>query len=242
MKALISFPGCAGAFPLFLGVAKRLRELQVQYPEIEYHYAGVSGGSIAAISLALGIDERTVFAGRDFFSSQFSVWWANSFTHFYKAAHAMLLEFIPENAYQDLSGRLHISVTRVGLGGIRREVISNFTSNADIAETIMTSVHLPFYGHGPVRRFRSGWALDGGVLGKMITMPDMVNVAFPISDFGIKLGDFRLSHKLDKWMRLYELGYNTAAAREDQIKLLLQTAADAALLARQRQTLPRSVA
>lgn len=213
VKTLLSFSGCAGAYPVHFGVVKRLLEITKNYPNHEFLYAGVSAGCMPALALALGFNAKEIDETFERFVNSFDRFWKTRYTHFYSNMEQSILSVLGPNSYKDVSGRVLISLTRVTPFGLKNELISEFHSNQDLVDAIITSSHLPFlWARPPVKKFRNFWALDGGISNNLVHLEGANNICFDLLDHPIQIADFFIKVCPSKWQRLSQYGYESVDA------------------------------
>ncbi len=222
-KKLISFSGSGGTFPFQFGIAKHIRELKKDYHEDDLIYAGTSAGCLSSLYLALNFKEQQVLETYSFFNSLFDRWWKTSYISWFKNAKKAFWYSCGKDAHRKVSGRLHISISFVGLRGLQNEIVSHFSSSEDLLEAISASCHLPLmFAHPPVTRFRNRWALDGDFTNHLVTMPNMENILFNSREHGFKIHDYLITPNMKKFHRLYDNGYKYAQ-RSDKLNPLRQS-------------------
>lgn len=131
-RPAVCFSGCGARYHFYGGVAEYLLD---NFETDNIDILCVSGGIYAASILALG-RKMTEWNDRD---------WQACYDYLSKRPLYMFLDsdefhrnvwrnYLPENAYQIFSGRLHITVSRIGFYGLYEEIISEYASNEEFID------------------------------------------------------------------------------------------------------------
>jgi predicted acylesterase/phospholipase RssA len=73
-------------------------------------------------------------------------------------------ELLPSNAHELCSGKVFISITRVGMRGLENHIVSHFESRQDLIDACLASANIPYFSAtGWGSRFRGDRVLDGGL-------------------------------------------------------------------------------
>ncbi|NXK45320.1 PLPL1 protein, partial [Chauna torquata] len=146
------FRGCSFMNIYEAGVVRALQELSPEILKSATRIYGASSGSIiaalAACECAIGKGYAFSFYAISAMESHVS----GIFTSRRKILHVVkdiLNKFLPVNAHQLVSGKLHVILTRVH--DWRNVVVSEFTSKEDLIEAILCSCFIPVcFGFPPV--------------------------------------------------------------------------------------------
>ena len=151
-----------------LGVLDVLQKL---FDLRDYVYLGDSSGSLTAASAALNIPVSHSMKNfvlpclkekRESQYSGFAQWGKIISKHMFNTIYT----FNPElegKAHKELSGKLHVSVSLV-TPFLRNVLISDFDSEEDFANTVITSCHLPWVLNGSFfTNLRGHTCIDGGL-------------------------------------------------------------------------------
>ncbi|NXA53702.1 PLPL1 protein, partial [Nothocercus julius] len=140
----ILFRGCGFLVIYEAGVLKALRKLSPEILKSASKIYGVSSGSFIA---ALAVCECDVGKGSalPFILTVKNTNWLyySSRINALNALRVSLNKFLPTNAHQLASGRLHIVLTRVP--DWKKVVISEFASKEDIIQAVICSCFIPVY-------------------------------------------------------------------------------------------------
>lgn len=181
---LLSISGGSGFFPAGFGCAYRLKsEILRAHPTSRIEYGGISSGSIVALFLAAGFrighdeapDDPTGVETYRKFGECFDAWWKTPTTYLFAALEQCLTTILPDDIHTQVNGRLHIGITRFGLRGLYFEVISHYTSKADLVGAVLTSCTLFPVSFKPVRWYRGAPAMDGGYMYNRLILPGYTN-------------------------------------------------------------------
>jgi hypothetical protein len=154
----VAFSGCGWLFPFHVGAAYTLQQFGVIQPSTVL--AGASGGAIAAAMLFTGISKHTAMQVLCDLSGN-----GVRFGEVDQLLRPVLYEFLPEDIVQRTHGKLRVAVTSIGFYGMRCNLVSEFTTKADLISALLTSCHIPYYTSKQfATRFRGDLHLDGGTL------------------------------------------------------------------------------
>jgi hypothetical protein len=214
MKRCLSFAGVAGNFPFHLGVASELSRLT---PLTDWHYAGVSSGSVVASSLALGMTGEDGLRHFQRFTTFFQRWYQQPTTYWFQALRQLYTEIFPVDAYQRVSGRLYIGYTALTLKGLEARVVSDFTSNDDLIDAIFTSCRILPYAKCPVWSYRGELCTDGAFTCNTVKPAGYQTVVVTTAMVyqHCFLNDWLPSLDHDKLYRLYGTGRAFVVRHED---------------------------
>jgi hypothetical protein len=157
-KPSISFGGCGSRFQFYIGIQEYCLD------KFETNNVSVlcsSGGVFAGVPLALGLHAQ------DWMHDD----WVRCYQHYTGRLLYVWLDttdfprdmwrrYLPNDAYLKCSGKLFLVVSRFSFYGFREEIISEYKSNEELIDTIISSCHIiGFYRYFPTcqRRF----AFDG---------------------------------------------------------------------------------
>ncbi|XP_009333035.1 PREDICTED: patatin-like phospholipase domain-containing protein 1 [Pygoscelis adeliae] len=140
------------------GVLAALRELSPDILKSASKIYGASSGSVVA-TLALcecDIDEMIL----SFLSiTKASLWWRFLGRKVIKILKDMLNKYLPTNAHQLVSGKLHVILTR--LHDWRSVVVSEFASREDLIQAVTCSCFIPLYFGFSLPMYRGVRYIDG---------------------------------------------------------------------------------
>ncbi|NWX91448.1 PLPL3 acyltransferase, partial [Nothoprocta ornata] len=140
----ILFRGCGFMLIYEIGVLKALTELSPEILRSAPKIYGVSSGSFVAAVAVCGCDVGKGSALSFILYVQRGQY--GTLEVLVNVLHALricLRKFLPTNAHQLASGRLHIVLTRVR--GWKNVVISEFASKEDIIQAVICSCFIPLY-------------------------------------------------------------------------------------------------
>jgi hypothetical protein len=162
-------------FPYYVGVVEALRDAQLLTDDTQL--AGASAGSLIAAVVATKMDLSDVMEVLRTFSADLR---ANGTRgRLREALQKTLLSALPSDSLTLANKRLHVAVTRFTGTRLVGELFTDFESQEDLCEALLTSCHIPFYSDkaSVARRFRGDWCCDGGLTNFLPVAPD---VAFSI--------------------------------------------------------------
>ncbi|KAJ8922499.1 hypothetical protein NQ315_007529 [Exocentrus adspersus] len=171
LKMNLSFAGCGFLGIYHVGVACCFRKYA---PHLLLNkISGVSAGAIAACCLIcdLPIGEMTSDVLKvatearsrslGAFSPSFNI-------------HQLLLEgfekFLPDDAHIRVSGKLHVSLTRVHDG--KNVVVSQFDSREELIQVLLASAFIPFFSGLIPPKYKGVRYLDGGWSNNLLTLDE----------------------------------------------------------------------
>lgn len=150
----------------FLGVVTELRR---HFDLSACVFCGASAGAVASLVLALDeLDPEYVFEHWNMpLLRDINRRILGAFLNWYDIMESHMLMRLPTDAYKNLNGRLHVSMTRVNMGfsGIKmtNEIVCDYDSNEDVFNCIMSSAYVPLFGKRPFRSHRGNWYIDGAL-------------------------------------------------------------------------------
>ncbi|NWQ88987.1 PLPL1 protein, partial [Burhinus bistriatus] len=136
----ILFRGCSFLIAYEMGVLAALRELSPDILKSASRIYGASSGSIVATFALCECDIGKRYALPFILClKRLNVWkfWSC------KIVKAILNKYLPTNAHELVSGKLHVILTRVR--DWRSVVVSEFASREDLIQAIMCSCFVPVY-------------------------------------------------------------------------------------------------
>ncbi|NWW46325.1 PLPL1 protein, partial [Pedionomus torquatus] len=150
----ILFRGCSFLLLYQVGVLTALRELSPDILKSASRIYGASSGSIVATLALCGLDTGKGFEllfilclrrlNEVFFDIlKNSLWLCPPGRKMPNKLRDMLNTYLPPDAHQLVSGKLHVIVTR--LRDWRSVVVSEFASREDLIQAIMCSCFIPIY-------------------------------------------------------------------------------------------------
>jgi hypothetical protein len=207
-RPAISFSGCGIRYQFYGGVAEYLLD---NFDTKNIDILCVSGGIYAATILAVG-RKMTEWCDRDW-QMCFDYWTKRSLYLFWDTdifQRTMWRNYLPENAHQICSGRLHITVSRLGFYGFYEDIISEYANNEDIIDAIIGTIHIPgLFRHIPI--VRGKYAFDGCY---MNLMPRTTAKTLFVKLFGRGHIDYGNRLALTKVMSIVIPEYNNGLIRE----------------------------
>jgi hypothetical protein len=217
---LLSVSGGAGLFAFGLGAINQVKSyIQSVKPDAVIHYAGVSSGAIVAFMGCLGIPEKdipTLFARFDsFFDNSLKT----VYTYWYPAVRKFCLSLLPDkDDYKKCNGNLFIGYSTFNGLRFTPKVVSEFTSNEDLVESLIASSTLFPISWTPFRLYRGQFCSDGGFTCNQIALPDHINVPLSYSYFQrcfkTKLKYMLLSTCQRRFEYLFRLGKDITSSLE----------------------------
>jgi len=229
---LLSFGGSAGLYPVLLSASFPLMKMAQQVAEktqCDIHFAGISGGCLAAVCLALGIESHAVVEKlfgaialrmKPHNLSQDSL----PMSSLYGQMHTALTELIGIEGYRKLNGRLHIGITVRDGWRARHKVISHFHSTHDAVECIVTSCHLFLLGVSIWRKFRGRNCCDGGWTASHVRLPGYRVVPIDWRDVKeyIRPKDWPVSLEMNKFHRLSVVGLQMVTQHQEKFRYMME--------------------
>lgn len=218
--------GGAGKFPAALGACYRLNKyIKKTHPTRNIKYGGVSSGTIVALALATSTTEehlRTKFVK---FTKYFDSPLKMPVTYWYDATRLLIRDLLcDEYGYQKVNDRLYIAYTKIGFSGLEYEIVSQFTSNKHLEDTIITAITLFPLSWTPVRLVNGHIGLDGGFINNSFELDDHYNVVFDYSLLGqtITVYDWFLSLSIDKFDTLYHKSREIIKSKKHEYKTIIK--------------------
>lgn len=77
---------------------------------------------------------------------------------------------LPEDAHLKVSGKLHISLTR--LPGFRNVIVSRFYSKEELVQALLASAFVPFFSGSHPPKFHGAYYMDGGFSNNLPTLDE----------------------------------------------------------------------
>ncbi|RHY32415.1 hypothetical protein DYB32_002575 [Aphanomyces invadans] len=189
----LSFGGCGFLLAFHIGVAKYMRRHGVL--TAASRFAGASGGSLVAASLAYGIPLAVVLEEtkatatllhEDIRASKRGLLGAKNLAGYvYRHIDALFPDPLPvlHPSTSDPLPRLVVATTEV-FPRLRTVHWSSFATKNDLANALLISCHVPWYFDGTPARQIAGtkqWHTDGGLLQFVPDVPDHIPVnVFPL--------------------------------------------------------------
>jgi predicted acylesterase/phospholipase RssA len=156
-------------FPYYVGVSEALRSAGVLTDAT--HVAGASAGSLIAAAIVARVPTPVLLDALHELSAELRL--SGTRGRLRAAVEHTLDKILPPDAHLQLSGRLHVAVTR--LDGVRPTplLLSEFHSSEDLRDALLASCHIPWYMNNRfATRYRDRWCLDGGVTDFLPVPPD----------------------------------------------------------------------
>jgi hypothetical protein len=154
----VSFSGCGARFHFYGGVAEYLLD---NFTTSNIDILCVSGGVYAATILACG-RKMTDWCDRDW-QKCYDYWTKRSFYMWFDTDEfhrKMWRSYLPTDAHQICTDRLHITVSRLGFYGFYEDRVSTYASNEELIDAIIGTIHIPgFFRSIPIVGGR--YAFDG---------------------------------------------------------------------------------
>ncbi|NWS61225.1 PLPL1 protein, partial [Chunga burmeisteri] len=145
----ILFRGCSSLIAYEAGVLAALQELS---PDILKSASRIYGASSGAVIATAALCECDVGKGcalpfllclKRSNVSENAFWWGILGRKILKILKDTLNKYLPQNAHQIVSGKLHIILTRVR--DWRSVTVSEFASRDELIQTILCSCYIPLY-------------------------------------------------------------------------------------------------
>lgn len=177
----LSFSGCGFLGIYHVGVASSFNQYA---PHLSNHkVSGTSAGALAAVALICG-DVQLAQAAVDFVKVAIDAR-SRSLGPFHPSfdINALLTNSLerglPEDIHLKLSGRLHISLTRVYDG--ENVIISKFDSRQDVIQAILCSCFVPFWSGIVAPKFKGVTYTDGGFSNNLLILDDKTITVSPFA-------------------------------------------------------------
>ncbi|XP_069095079.1 omega-hydroxyceramide transacylase isoform X2 [Pleurodeles waltl] len=159
----LSFSGSGYLVVYQIGVIQALQDLAPEILKSASRVCGASAGSLAATALVCGVNLEdfqnfVTEAGKKAREST-----CGPLLPTFNLLHIVqkgLNRFLPANAHQLASGRLHIALTR--LSDWKNVLVSDYRSNEELIQALMCSCFVPFYCGFVPPSFRGVRYVDGG--------------------------------------------------------------------------------
>ncbi|CAG9462027.1 unnamed protein product [Pedinophyceae sp. YPF-701] len=161
----VGFGWSAGGlcFPYYVGVLDTLRRAGVAD---QAHMAGASAGALIAGLHGADVPTETIVDGMHHLYADLRA--KGTYGRLHEPLRWVMGQFLPDDAHERASGRVHLAVTRV-YPSVQSHIISKFHSKEDLLETMLLSSHVPlFLQRGSLARpYRrelgwDGYWVDGG--------------------------------------------------------------------------------
>lgn len=204
-KIQLVFGGCGGMYNYVLGISS---VLQKKFDLSNCIFTGVSAGCFPAMMLALGEDIETKFKTWNLpFLRKINKRPFGALCVWNDEVKRVTLENLPDDAYQRLSDRLFISLSRIPYPysysfsetnatapsynmGLKNEIVSKFHSNQDLVDAVIASSFVPFFDKKLAYKFRDNYYVDGSLTNyRPIPLPTETN---PVID--IRRDTWRKNH------------------------------------------------
>ncbi len=204
----ICFSGCGARFHFYGGVAEYLED---NFDTNNIDILCVSGGIYAATILALKRN-MTDWNNRD---------WEKFYSYLIKRPLYVFMDtdefhrnvwrgYLPADAYQICSNRLHITISRLGIYGFYEDRISNYSSNDELIDAIIGTIHIPgLFRSIPIVRGR--YAFDGCYSN---LMPRTSMKTLLVKIFGRAHIDYSNRLSLNNFLSIVEPEYTNQLIRE----------------------------
>uniref|UniRef100_A0A8C0UA07 Patatin-like phospholipase domain-containing protein 1 n=2 Tax=Cyanistes caeruleus TaxID=156563 RepID=A0A8C0UA07_CYACU len=150
--------GCGFMIPYQAGVLSALQDLSPDIMKSAYRIYGSSSGSVIS---SLGLCGCDVDEVKEYLLSRLktSFWGLVPGGGIHKLLKDALQKFLPPNAHELLSGKLHIVLTR--LHDWRNVTVSDFASNEELIQAVMCSCYVPVYFGFSPPKYRGVRYVDG---------------------------------------------------------------------------------
>ncbi|KAF1471867.1 Patatin-like phospholipase domain-containing protein 1, partial [Pygoscelis antarcticus] len=160
----ILFRGCSFLIIYEAGVLAALRELSPDILKSASKIYGASSGSVVATLALCECDIGKGYALHEMILSFLSItkaslWWRFLGGKVIKILKDMLNKYLPTNAHQLVSGKLHVILTR--LHDWRSVVVSEFASREDLIQAVTCSCFIPLYFGFSIPMYRGVRYIDG---------------------------------------------------------------------------------
>lgn len=133
----LTFSGCGFLGIYHIGVMSCLKENAPGFLRRVKCFGGASAGAFAAVGLVVDLDisevaESVIRLGKRANSLSFGPFHPSF--QIVRTVRRAFEKMLPDNAHELASGRLHISLTHVGIRGFTNVIISEFYSKEDLIE------------------------------------------------------------------------------------------------------------
>ncbi|NWW34192.1 PLPL1 protein, partial [Panurus biarmicus] len=155
----ILFRGCSFLITYEAGVFSALRDLSPDIMKSAYRIYGSSSGSAVATAGLCGCDIGKGYRFLYIFHLKTSFWGLVPGGWIPKLLKDILNKFLPLNAHELVSGKLHIVLTR--LHDWRSVTVSEFASKEELIEAVTCSCFIPLYFGFSPPKFRGVRYVDG---------------------------------------------------------------------------------
>lgn len=145
---------------------------------------GVSGGALCGLWLLATRDGRNFDVVTDSYVKEWEAKVAReggklALQRSLRYHRSLLWRFLPADAYQRCSGKLHIALTRARHGKL--EIISEFSSQAHLIDTVIAAMSIPFVNTWRPVHVDKKWYFDGGLITNQVLCCDEVICCSPFS-------------------------------------------------------------
>jgi len=155
MDLIMSGGGFLGYY--LVGVDRVLRKLCREEKLRVERYAGTSVGALASVAMVCGLGDHMI----ELYDQ------LQGTPDFFPKIREYFMKMLPENAYQQCSGRVHIVISTLSwkyqvLPRLEPMVVSHFRDNCDLVEACMASCSVPYFVSSQLfYPFRGKWCMDG---------------------------------------------------------------------------------
>ncbi|NWV99128.1 PLPL1 protein, partial [Machaerirhynchus nigripectus] len=155
----ILFRGCSFLIVYEAGVLSALRDLAPDIMKSAYRIYGSSSGSVVSAAGLCGCDVGKGYTLLSVFRVKTSVWGLVPGARMLRILRKALHKFLPPNAHELVSGKLHIVLTR--LHDWRSVTVSEFASKEELIQAVTCSCFIPLYFGFSPPTYRGVRYLDG---------------------------------------------------------------------------------
>jgi len=179
----VSFSGCGFLGVYHLGVAAALRRHVPAAVLAEARFAGASAGALVGAAVAANAPLDPCVEA--FLSTATTVrsLWGGAFNPNSKLDSAIAAYFrtvFPANAYRDLRGRHHVSLTELPF--FRNRLVTDFESDEEVLDALLCSSYIPGFTAAKPPKFRGRYYVDGGFSDNNPSVPGVARV-YTVSPF-----------------------------------------------------------
>ncbi|NXS34805.1 PLPL1 protein, partial [Pomatostomus ruficeps] len=151
--------GCSFLIIYEAGVLSALRDLSPDILKRAHRIYGSSSGSVIATAGLCGCDLGKGYTLLFVFGLKTSLWGLVPGGTVLRLVRGALLKFLPPNAHELVSGKLHVVLTR--LRDWRCVTVSEFASNEELIQAMVCSCFIPLYFGFSPPKYRGVRYVDG---------------------------------------------------------------------------------
>lgn len=160
----ISFSGGGWKAFYHVGVYNGLKEVAPEYMK-DMTYIGTSLGAFIAVMCCCDIDfNDKVIPLTIQLANKYRTNFFNNITFMGKYIRIICEQCLPLNAHQIVSGRCYIVITKITLHGLKKKIITTFTSRKDLIDAIIASMYIPLWTDNHLLKYRNDLCIDGCII------------------------------------------------------------------------------